>query len=267
VNLGDPIPYISKSPLELTTALFILIFGWFAVKVIVASFRRAMAKVEFPELIEEFLARFLSILLYVSVGLLALNALGISTGALAISFSAIVGLILGFGMQDTLTNIGAGVWLAALRPFDKGEVVTLNGMTGKVVAIGVMATELITPENTVITIPNRLVWGSPITNYTKMPSRRAVIPVRISYKSSLDRAIEIAMKLMEEHPLVLQEPKPGVVISELSESSINLQLMAWAKTENFGKVKGDLIKGILEAYTSEGIEIPYPQMDVHLKKD
>jgi small-conductance mechanosensitive channel len=99
-----------------------------------------------------------------------------------------------------------------------------------------------------------------------MPTRRVSVDVGISYSSSLEKATEIALNLMKIHPLVLQEPEPAVVTTELANSSINLQLRAWAKTGEMGTVKNELVAGIFDAYTKEGIEIPFPQMDINIKE-
>ncbi len=146
-------------------------------------------------------------------------------------------------------------------------MVEVAGKTGKVNGIGLMSTELLTPDNKLITIPNKLVWGSIIVNYTRMPTRRVDVDVGVAYGTNLDRAIKLAMELMKSHPKVLDEPEPSVVITALADSSINLQLRAWAKTEDYWAVKGDLTRGIYELYTREGIEIPFPQLDVHLRNE
>lgn len=266
VVLDKPLPYVGVKPIQVITAIAVLIVGYIVAKIVVASFKKGLKKTKLPELVVEFLARFLSALLYVAVILLAVRALGIEVGSVVLGLSAVIGLILGFGMQDTLTNLAAGVWIAALRPIDMGEVVEVAGKVGKVNAVGIMSTELLTPDNVLITIPNKLVWGNVITNYTRMPTRRVDVNVGVAYGTDLDRAIKIAMDLMQNHPKVLKDPAPTVVITELADSSINLQLRAWAKTEDYWTVKGDLTKGIYEAYMKEGIEIPFPQMDVHIKE-
>jgi len=266
VTLEKQLPYLGVTPIQILTAILVLVVGWIVTKITVKSFKMALKKTNLPELIIEFLAKFLSALLYVAVILLAVRALGLETGSIVLGLSAVIGLILGFGMQDTLTNLAAGIWLAVLRPIDMSEVVEIAGKTGKVNAVGIMSTELLTADNVLITIPNKLVWGSVITNYTRMPTRRVDVNVGVAYGTDLDRAIKMAMELMEKHPKVLKDPAPAVVITELADSSINLQLRAWAKTEDYWTVKGDLTKGIYELYTKEGIEIPFPQMDVHIKE-
>ena len=267
VALDEPLPYIGITPFQLVSALIILIVGYVVTKVIVGLFKKSMKKTKLPPLVIEFLGRFLAVLLYTAVLILGLGAVGISVSPLILGLSAVIGLILGFGLQDTLTNLAAGVWIAALRPIDLGEVVEVAGKTGSVSGIGLMSTELKTPDNKIITIPNKLVWGSIIVNYTRMPTRRVDVDVGVAYGTDLDRAIKLAMDLMKNHPKVLDEPEPGVVITALADSSINLQLRAWTKTEDYWTVKGDLTRGIYELYTKEGIEIPFPQLDVHLKKE
>jgi len=265
--LARTIPFTNTTIFQLLIAVIVLIVGFIVVKIGVAFFRRGLRKAKFSELLGEFLARFFGLLLYVVVILLAIRAFGITVGSIVLGLSAIVGLILGFGLQDTLTNLAAGIWLIALRPMDKDEVVAVSGMKGKVTAVRIMATELLTPDNTLILIPNKLIWGSPIVNYTRMPTRRVEVAVGISYESNLKKATQVAMNLMKNHPLVLKNPAPAVVTTELADSSVNLQLRAWANTENYWAVKLELSNGILEAFTKEEeIEIPYPQLDVHLSK-
>ena len=264
--LSENIPYTSITFMQVIAAVVILIAGLIILKIIVSIFKKALEKTKLPKLVIEFLARFLSALLYVMLILLIISTLGFAVGSVFIGLSAIIGLVLGFGLQDSLANVAAGVWIAALRPIDKGEVVTINGMTGKVNAVGIMATELLTPDNVFITIPNSLVWGSPIINATRMPTRRVDVAVGVSYEGPLEKAVSIAMGAMKKHDLVLKDPEPAVVVTELADSSVNLQLRAWVKTEDYWTVKFDLTAGIFEAYRKEGVEIPYPQMDVHLDK-
>jgi len=99
-----------------------------------------------------------------------------------------------------------------------------------------------------------------------MPTRRVDVSVGVSYSGNLEKAIKVAMDLMKGHALVMADPAPAVVTTELGDSSVNLQLRAWVKTADYWTVNGDLTNGIFNAYKKEGIEIPYPQMDVHLKQ-
>jgi len=265
--LQQTLPFTHITVFQLLVALIILIAGWVIAKIIVILFRKELEKTKLPELVAELLARFLSALLYVIVIILAVGALGFSINSVVLGLSAVIGIILGLGLQDSITNLASGVWIAALRPIDKDEVVDVNGMIGKVTAVGLMATELLAYDNKFITIPNKLVWGSPIVNFTRMPTRRVDVAVGISYESDLKKAIQVAMNLMKKHSMVLKDPEPAVVTTELADSSVNLQLRAWTQTEDYWTVKFDLTNGILETFNrEEGIEIPYPQLDVHLEQ-
>ena len=167
-------------------------------------------------------------------------------------------------MSDTVNNVASGTWIAALRPIDIDEVVSLNGKTGKVNAVGIMATELLTPDNVLITIPNSQVWGTAIENFTRMPTRRADVAVGIGYGSSVDKAVGVAMELMKAHPLVLDDPEPAVVITALADSSVNFVVRVWSKTSDYWDVYWDVTRAIKMEFDKEGISIPYPQQDVHM---
>ncbi len=265
--MEQTIPYTDLTVSTLLFAIIVLVAGFVIVKFLVSMFRSGIKSTKLPELVVEFLTRFLSILLYIMVVFAFLGTLGFDINGFVIGLSAVVGLVLGFGLQDTLTNLAAGVWIAALRPIDMGEYVKVNGESGTVKAVGIMATELLTPDNQYITIPNKLIWGSPVINSTRMPTRRVSVDVGIGYSSDLEKAIRVAIELMKGHSLVLTEPEPAVVTTELADSSVNLQLRAWTNTGDFWTVKNELTAGIFEAYRKEGIEIPFPQLSVHLEKN
>ncbi|MGM0771798.1 MAG: mechanosensitive ion channel family protein [Halobacteriota archaeon] len=265
--LSDNLPYMNLTYFDLLSALIVLIAGIIVAKILTGIFKNGLKKTELPELVAEFLSRFVLALLYVAVILATVSTLGSDISSVVVGLSAVIGLVLGFGMQDTLTNIAAGVWLATLRPFDKGEYVSVTGYSGSVSAVGFMATELLTPDNKLITIPNKVIWGNAIENATRMPTRRVDVNVGISYDTKVDQAIQVAIELMKNHSLIHADPAPAVVTTELADSSVNLQLRAWTNTSDLWSVKWDLTNGILKAYKDAGIEIPFPQLDVHMDKE
>lgn len=264
--LDKTIPHTDISALNILIAIIVFIIGMIIVKIIINIFKKSLRKSKLPDLVVEFMARLIGALLKIAVILSVASALGFNTDAVVISFTAVIGLILAFGLQDSFNNLFSGIWIAALRPIDKDEYVGVAGHEGTVTAVCVMATEFLTVDNKLITIPNKLVWGQPIVNYTRMPTRRVDVSVGIAYDSPVDKAYKIAIDLMKIHPLVLDDPKAAVVMTELADSSVNLQLRAWTNTENYWQVKGDLTEGILAAYNKTGINIPFPQLDVHMTK-
>ena len=266
MDLGMTLPHTNMTLVQLATALGVLVVGLLVARIVLAVFRRQLRRTSLSDILIEFLARFFGILLHVIVLLVVMTTLGVDVGAILLSLSAVVGLVLGFGMQETFNNIAAGMWIAALRPIDIGEVVTINGITGTVKTVGILATELLTPDNVYITIPNGQVWGSPIINATRMPTRRVDVSVGVAYGTSVEQAIAVGMELMKSHAGVLDEPAPTFVLTELADSSLNLQLRPWANTADYWAVKGEITQGIYEALAGAGIEIPFPQLDVHLDK-
>jgi small-conductance mechanosensitive channel len=266
-GLAWEIPLLGITIFNILIFIIVLLIGLAIVKIIISIIRKSLKGKKLPELVVEFLCRLISAFGNIAVILFAVGFLGFDAGSLVLGLSAILGLILAFGMQESFTNFFAGIWLATLRPIDKDEVVTVAGNTGKVTAVGMMATEFLTPDNKFITIPNRLVWGSPIENYSRMPIRRVDVDVGIGYSESVDKAINVALRVMRANKLILKDPAPTVVSTALADSSVNLQLRPWTKNEDYWTVKDQITQAILIAYRDEGIEIPFPQMDMHMKKE
>lgn len=259
------IPYIDITVSRMLFSIALLVVGFALSKYLIYILKQGIKQTKLPELTIQFIIHFLNVFFYIIIFLAFLKSLNFDVDSYIVGISAVIGLVLGLGMQDTMTNIAAGVWVVATRPIDMGETVTLNDQTGKVKSVKVMATELLTPDNQLITIPNKLVWGSSIVNMTRMPTRRVSVDVGISYSSELKMAVKIALELMKANPLILHDPSPEVVATELGNSAINLQLRAWTKTRDFGGVKNTLTAGILQAFSNSGIEIPFPQMEVYIK--
>ena len=234
------------------------------VKFVLRTATRGMAKSGVPELVVGLFARVLRILFILIVLLVFLAMIGYDIGSFVLALSAIIGLVLAFGMSDSMNNFFAGVWIAMLRPFDKDDVVDVAGKFGKVWSVGIMSTELRTPDNRVIIIPNRNVWGEPVENFTRLPIRRVDTDVGIAYGSDVAKAYDLAMKLMKEHSKVLDDPEATIFMTALADSSLNLQLRPWSKTEDYWDVLHDLRRSLHDELPKAGVEIPFPQMDVHV---
>lgn len=264
--LTKELPYIGISLSQIILAIAVLIISWIVSRILLNIFRKRLKKTNLQEIAIDFLERFIAILMNIAVLLVTIAALGISISSVIVGLSAVIGLVLGFGMQDTLTNVGSGIWIVVTRAIDKGEYVEIGDKSGTVQKVGMMAAELLTPDNKFITMPNKLIWNEPIVNYTRMPIRRVGVDVGIAYDSDVGKAFNLALELMKKHKLVLEDPEPAVITSELADSSVNLQLRPWCKTEDYWTVTWEIRKQILAKYNEEGIEIPFPQMDVEIKK-
>jgi small-conductance mechanosensitive channel len=259
------IPFIESSVLDFLIAIVVTIIVWIVLfSIVLRVIRRMLEKSPIPPLLTELMLRIVRILLMIVLLLVFLSMIGFDVSSIVLALSAILGLVLAFGMSDSTNNFFAGVWIATIRPFHKDDVVEVSGHTGKVIAVGIMATELRTPDNVQIVIPNRNVWGAAIVNYTRMPIRRVNTDVGIAYGSDVPKAYDLAMKLMKEHPKVLDDPEPSIFMTALADSSVNLQLRPWSKTEDYWDVLHDLRRSLHDELPKAGVEIPFPQMDVHI---
>lgn len=199
-----------------------------------------------------------------AVGLmLVLSGLGVDVTPLFAVFGG-ASIIAAFAMQDSLSNLASGLMIMIYRPFDVGDYVDVGGVAGTVKSTNIVATTVTTPDNQVIVIPNKNVWGNVITNVTASDTRRVDLVFGIGYDDSIPEALKILEQAVESHPLVLKDPAPTIRVNELGDSSVNLICRPWAKTGDYWTVYWDLMRHVKELFDSVGISIPYPQQDVHL---
>jgi len=263
--LGKELPVIGVTIGRLVAAIVVFIIGVIVVRIVRRLVQRSLERVKAPAILISALTSLVSALLWIAVILATLAALGVNTGSVVLGLSAILGLILGFGLQDTIANLAAGVWLAIYRPFDIGDAVELEGRVGVVKDLKIMGVELATFDNVYIFIPSKKVWGSTIVNYSRYPIRRVDLDVGVAYGTDLDKAARVLLETAKNNPLVKSEPAPQVVVKELGDSAILLQLRAWVDKENYAAAKSQLTKAVYESLTKAGIEIPFPQLDVHIR--
>jgi small conductance mechanosensitive channel len=194
-----------------------------------------------------------------------LGAFGIETTSFAALFAA-MGLAIGLAFQGTLSNFAAGAMLLAFRPFKVGDVIRTNGEIGTVAELELFTTELTTADNRRLIIPNAKVFGDTIENITHHPTRRVEIPVGVSYSADLKRCRETLLAAATDVSGVLEEPAPQAFLSELGDSSVNWKVRAWCSTADFWRVHDALVEAIKARLDGASIEIPFPQMDVHVDK-
>lgn len=266
-GLEEELPLIGVSIWNILMFILVLIVGVIVVKIASTLLKKWMLKANLTEILAEFTTRILRLILYVFVIGTALAFLGIEIGAALVSVSVVLGFVLGFALGDTLSNIAAGFMVAITKPFKKGDYVTANGESGTVQNVGISITEVTTPDNKHIIIPNKLVWGGNVTNFTKHPTRRIDLTMGIGYDDDIDKAIKATMDVLKNDKRVLSDPAPQVAVSEMADSSVNLVVRPWVKTSDYWDVFFDIKKALKEKYDKVGLNIPYPQTDVHLFKE
>ncbi|MDE0916630.1 MAG: mechanosensitive ion channel family protein, partial [Planctomycetota bacterium] len=195
--------------------------------------------------------------------LLALSTVGISIAPFLAAFG-VIGFVVGFALQETMSNFAAGVMILLYQPFDIGDVVSAGGVTGKVAGLSLVNTTFLTGDNQTILVPNGKIWGDTITNVTANDTRRVDLTASISYEDNIEQAEEMLRKLCADHPLVLDDPETIVRVGNLGDSSVDLQVRPWAKTEDYWTVHFDLLRGIKDGCDQAGISMPYPQRTLHM---
>jgi len=249
--------------IQVVGALAVLIIGrWLAGRVRNASLR-GLERGEIDPALRPFLSG-ISYYVVLLVTLIAvLGLFGIETASLiALLGGASIGLSLAW--QGTLSNFAAGMMLLIFRPFKIGDYVEVAGTAGSVKEIAMFSTVLATPDNVQITVPNSSVYGTLIKNYSANPTRRNDIVMGIAYTDDIAVAIETITKLVESDPRVLKDPAPVIAVSELADSSVNLVVRPWCKSEDYWPLRFDLVRALKERLEAAGCSIPFPQTDVHL---
>lgn len=195
--------------------------------------------------------------------LIALEFIGVNTAPLLAGIG-VIGFVVGFALQDTLSNFASGVMILLYRPYDIGDVITAAGETGGVKDMSLVSTTLGTPDNQKLIIPNSAIWGGTIRNVTAQDTRRVDMVVGVSYSDDLDKAQEVLMEVVSAHELVLADPAPVIKVNNLGDSAVELVVRPWSKTSDYWAVYWDLTKTIKQRFDKEGISFPFPQSDVHV---
>ncbi len=248
-------------------AIFLLIIFIFKVLAGVAGKITGKAltasKLSVSDLLKKFFVGIVTKLVFFAGFMIALEQLGVPTGPL-LAGVGVVGFVIGFALQDTLSNFAAGIMILLYRPYDIGDVISAAGETGKVDDMSLVSTTMMTPDNQKLIIPNSSIWGGTIRNITALDSRRVDLVIGVGYDDDLDRTQEILLEVASAHSLVFKDPAPVVKVTNLGESSVDFVVRPWCKTGDYWDVYWDLTKTIKQRLDREGISIPYPQRDLHL---
>ena len=226
------IPYTEWQISDIVFAIILLIIAFIVARILISIFKRILKRTKLPDLAASFLIQLVTALLYVAVLMVFLSTLGVVVGSVILGLSAVIGLILGFGMQDTLTNFAAGIWLAVLEPFKEEDYVTVSAQTGYVKGIGLMSTELVTTENVYIMLPNKMVWNSAIINMTHLPTRRFDLTMTFNLIGDIDSTIKAVLDKLKTDPKILQTPEPKIYVLNITPTTTDLQIRAWVNTED-----------------------------------
>lgn len=250
--------------MKVLLALIILFIAWtlagWAGSVVSTSLR----KLKFDATLTKFLSRLAQWMVLLLGGILCLSYFGLDITAFAAVIGA-AGLAIGLAFQGTLSNFAAGAMLLLFRPFKVGDAVNVAGQTGLIDEISIFTTTMDTFDNRRIIIPNSEVFGAVIENITYHRIRRVDGDVGVSYAADIDETREVLEEAMRSVPGTVNDKDPAVVLQGLGSSSVDWTVRVWAPTKDFLAVKQALLREIKVRLDAAGIEIPFPQMDLHVR--
>ena len=250
---------------KLVGAILALIIGLWLANMIASGLSRRMEKNEVDPSLRPFLKSLVSSLLKILVVVSVLGMVGIQmTSFIAILGAA--GLAVGMALSGTLQNFAGGVMILIFKPFKVGDVIEAQGYTGCVNAIQIFNTILKTPDNKTVIIPNGGLSTSSMVNYSTEETRRVDWTFGIAYGDDIDKAREVLIELLTSNENVLKDPAPFVELGELADSSVNFTVRAWVNAPDYWAVYFYMLEKVYRRFAEEGLNIPFPQMDVHLDK-
>lgn len=221
------------------------------------------SKLNFSKLLQDFFISLSGKAVFTIGLLIALSQLGIELGPLLAGFG-IAGVIIGFALQDTLSNFASGMMILIYRPYDVGDLINAAGVSGRVSHMSLVSTTIKTLDNQRLIIPNNKIWGDTINNITAEHQRRVDMTFSIGYGDNIEQAEAVLTSIVEAHPKVQKVPAPLIKLHVLGDSSVDFIVRPWAKPEDYWDVYWDITREVKMRFDAEGISIPFPQRDVHI---
>ena len=249
--------------IRLLAALAIFIIGKWIVRLLCGLISNALERAKLDPTLNRFLTRITNVLLLIVVIMAALDMIGIKTTSLVAIIGA-AGLAVGLAMQGSLSNFAAGVMIIIFRPFKIGDFIDAGGVKGIVEEISIFTTNLRTPDNLAVIVPNSAITGGSITNFAAKETRRIDLTFGIAYDDDISVAKKAIWEVLNADERILKDPAPIVGVMELADSSVNLIVWPWVNRTDFLTTKMDLNEKIKAAIEGAGCSIPFPQRDIHI---
>lgn len=253
--------------LKILLAIAIYIVGKWITNWILRLLNRTFERRNVDASLRNFLRSMIKVVMMILVILAAIQTLGINTTSFLAIFAS-AGLAVGMALSGTLQNFAGGVILLLLRPYRIGDYITAQGQSGTVKNIGLFSTQLSTPDNRIIYVPNSAISTSIVDNYSQPTTRRVDWNISISYGDDVDVARKAILAMLSADKRVLTEPaEPMVVVAELANSAVILKARAWCANDDYWGLFWDINEKMYKQLPAEGIHFPFPQMDVHIKQN
>jgi small conductance mechanosensitive channel len=251
--------------IKVLIALVVLFISFRIVTVISRKIAKKGDKDKYDKTVMKTLAYLFNIGLKVVIAICLVGYVGIDTSGLT-ALVASFGVCIGLAVNGALSNVAGGVLIIVTRPFKIDDFIEAQGVSGTVEDIHMVCTKLRTPDNKVVYLPNGALSSGNIINYSEKDTRRVDFTFSIAYDADFEKAKAIVLDLLVNHELTLDDPAPFVRVSEHGASSINITARAWVKSADYWTVNFDTIEAVKKAFDENGIEIPFDQLDVHVKQ-
>lgn len=251
--------------LSLLGAIVIFIIGKWVARKITNIIEKSLNKGGIDSTLSSFITSVTYATFLAFVVITAIGTLGINTSSFAAVIAA-AGLAVGLAFQSSLSNLASGVMIIIFKPFSKGDYVEVAGTQGTVEDVNVFTTNLTSPDNKAIIIPNGSISTNNIVNYSKKSTRRVDMVFGIGYDDDIKLAKETLQEVLQKNSKIFTDPKPVIAVKELADSSINFVCRPWCKTSDYWDVYFSTQESVKLEFDKAGISIPYPQQDVNIHK-
>ena len=250
---------------NLLMAVVVFAVGMVLIKLALKITQKALEKTRLDKSVHKFVMTATRYTLYIILAVVILTSLKVPTAPLVTVLGA-CGAAVALALKDSLGNIAGGIIILANKPFIRGDVIEVTGITGIVQSIDLLVTTLKTYDNKVITIPNGTITASVMVNYSREASRRVDVSFAISYDSDIAKAKDVLLAVTESNPDIFADPAPIIGVAEHQDSAILLDLKVWCENSRYYDVRYYLEEQVKLAFDEANITIPYPQMDVRVIK-
>ena len=261
--LEGMVPSLLSFLVQVIVAIIVLLIGSRIIKFLLKLIRKSLDRSKVEAGVVTFLCSLVKYSLYFVLAMIILAQFGVTTSSVVAVLGS-AGLTLGLALQGSLSNFAGGVLILLLKPFVVGDYIIdgATGQEGTVSSITIFYTKLLTVDNRMILIPNGTLSNSSITNVTHMEKRRIDLLIGVSYEANLAKTKQVLLDVVKSEDKILPGEPVDVYVSELADSSVQMGVRAWVKTEDYWPIRWKMTEDIKNALDANGISIPYPQMDV-----
>lgn len=257
--------YLIPFGIKLVAAIVVLLLGRWIIKLVKKWMANGLMSRHADATLHSFLSNLVSVVLYFFLIMAIVGILGISTSSL-VALLASAGLAIGMALSGTLQNFAGGVMIVLFKPFKVGDFIAAQGYEGKVSGIQIFNTTILTPDNKTVILPNGALSTGPVTNFNKETDRRVDWLFSISYGDDYDKAKAVLQRLCDADERILKDPQPVIELMKMSDSSVDITVRARVKPEDYWQVFFKMNEQVYKTFPKEGLNFPFPQMDVHMRE-